>query len=484
MKRLLIFALCYLMLLCIPLLMSWVLPNSQDLPPRPLRDDLASGLAMVGFTAVLLEFFLLGRFRPISRALGSDLAMQAHQLLARTALVFLVLHPLLYSLWGSAQKPWDDSYVQALRISGGSWGLFTGLLALALLMSLVAMALGQARSRDYDRWRLWHGLLALGVLGLGLHHTLESGRYAQLPWLRWYWWALAMLAVVSWLGVYLWRPWWQSRRAYRLSRVSALAQKIWEVEISPLTGRSMKFAAGQFAWLKLGSLAPYQDHPFSISSVPEPSGQLRFIVKEAGDFTRALPNTVSNTMAYVDGPYGNFAIPASAPAIVMLAGGIGIAPFISLLTASVQQGERRPIRLVYAEHDVSQMVSLQALCACGQLADFQLLPMVESPPEGWIGLVGRLDATGLALALSHEAVAPLAAQAHYMVCGPGAMMDAAEACLLARGVAADRVQSEHFQYNFSGRSPRALALRRGWLGLSLAAGLLSLLVLALRSLRA
>jgi ferredoxin-NADP reductase len=64
------------------------------------------------------------------------------------------------------------------------------------------------------------------------------------------------------------------------------------------------------------------------------------------------------------------------------------------------------------------------------------------------------------------------------------MMDAAEACLLARGVAADRVQSEHFQYNFSGRSPRALALRRGWLGLSLAAGLLSLLVLALRSLRA
>lgn len=483
MKRLLIFALCYLFLLSAPLLLSWLLPNFQDLPPRPLRDDVASGLAMVGFTAVLLEFFLLGRFRPASGALGSDLAMQAHQLLARTALVMLLLHPLLYSLWGSTPKPWDDSYAQALRISGGSWGLFTGLLALGLLLSLVAMALGQARRRDYERWRLWHGLLALGVLGLGLHHTLVSGRYAQLPSVRGYWWALALLAAASWLAVYVWRPLWQSRHAYRLNQVRPLAQKIWELEVSPIGGKPLKFAPGQFAWLKLGGLASYKDHPFSISSVPEPSGQLRFIVKEAGDFTRALPHSASNTVAYIDGPYGNFSIPPSAPAIVMLAGGIGIAPFVSLLSDCARRGERRPIRLIYAEHDVIQMVSLEALCACAQLADFRLLPMVEAPDPAWAGLVGRLDAKGLALALSHEAVAPLAADAHYMVCGPGAMMDAVESCLHAQGVDANRVQSEHFQYNFSGRSPRALALRRGWLGLSLSAGLLSLLVLALRSLR-
>jgi len=480
MYRLLIFALFYLLLLLVPLALSFLGPDSQVMPPRPLRDEFAAGLAMVGFTAVLLEFFLLGRFRPLSRTLGSDLAMQAHQLLARSALVFLCLHPFLYSLWGQQHRPWDESYAQALRIGGGSWGLFTGLLALGALLAMVVLALGPARRNNYDRWRLGHGVLALGVLILGLHHTLASGRYAQLPALQVFWSILALLAAASWFGVYLLRPLLQKGQSYRLSLVKPLAERIWEIEITPTCGSPMRFSPGQFAWLKLGGLAPHKDHPFSISSAPLANGSLKFIVKEAGDFTQALPGQVIGTVAYVDGPYGNFSIPEKAQAIIMLAGGIGIASFTGLLADCAQRGERRPIRLIYAEHNPAQMVALADLCHCQNLTDFQLLPMVEKPGADWNGLVGRLDAQGLAKALAHPAVASMAGQAHYMVCGPAAMMDGVESHLIANGVPMERVQSEHFQYDFHGRSPRALLLRRGWLVLSLMAGFLSALVLSLR----
>jgi predicted ferric reductase len=477
MRKLLAFLFLYSLVLVSPLVLSFVVP-SHLLEPRPFRDDLASGLAMVAFAAVLMEFFLLGRFRPVSQALGSDLAMQAHQLFARTALVFLLLHPFLYSLWGSRHLPWDTTYAQALRIAGGSWGLFTGLLALGILLSMVLHAVHRASGQNYDRWRLWHGLLALAVLGLGLHHTLESGRYAQLPLMTGFWWVLALLALASWMNVYLLRPFLQARQPMRLSRVTPLARKIWEVSLAPSGGRPLRFAPGQFVWIKLGGIAPHKDHPFSISSAPDPSGSLRFVIKEAGDFTETIPTWRAGALAYVDGPYGDFQIPAEAQAVVMIAGGIGIAPFLGLLAACAQQGETRPIRLIYAERDVTQMVAVEALSGSERLDDFAQILMVEKPHEGWAGMVGRLDSKGFAQALACEAVAKVSNRAHFMICGPSRMMDGVETSLLARGVPMNRVQSEHFQYDFSGRSPKARAIRRGWLALSAVLLLLSVLVTA------
>ena len=62
---------------------------------------------MVGFVILLLEFVLSGRFRLFSTTFGIDLAMQLHQLLARTAVVLLLLHPVLYTLPTKPPLPWD-----------------------------------------------------------------------------------------------------------------------------------------------------------------------------------------------------------------------------------------------------------------------------------------------------------------------------------------------------------------------------------------
>lgn len=479
MRKWWLFSIFYLLVLFAPLLLGLVLPDAQRGPARPWRDELAAGLGMLAFAVVLMEFVLLGRFRPVSRTLGSDLAMQAHQLLARSALVFVLLHPVLYSLWGRRHLPWDETFAQALRVEAHLWGLITGILALGSLLALVMLAVYRSPTAGYERWRLGHSALALATLGLGLHHTLELGRYAQLPAVRMYWWGLALLALLAWLSVYVLRPWLQARRPMRLQRIAPLAYRIWEVEIAPEDGRPYPFHPGQFVWLKVGTLAPHQDHPFSISSAPASDGTMRFVIKEAGDFTMALSQVPIGTRVYVDGPHGNFRLPPGQAPIVMLAGGIGIAPFLGLLADCAARGERRALRLIYADRNPAQMVDVTKLCELPRLADFAQLRMVEAPPPGWDGLVGRLDAEGLSQVLDRPEVAPLLSQADFMVCGPVGMMEAVETALTARGVPLQRIHAEHFQYHFSGRSPRVQRLRRGWLLGSGGALLLAALLAAL-----
>lgn len=467
-------AIVYLVLMLLPMLVGQWAAQAAGLESRPWLDEWASGLGMLGFALVLLSFVLLGRFKPLSGLLGSDVLMRTHQLFARTALLVLLLHPFFYTLWRAPPGPVDASTEQALRIGGGSWGLTTGLLALGCLLVLVASAVWRQRSdAPYERWRLMHSALALAVLGLGLHHTLVSGRYAQLTAVAAVWWGLAGLALLSWIWVYAVRPLWQGAHPYRIEKLQRCADRIWLLEIAPLGQGRARFRAGQLAWLKFGQRWPHRDNPFSISNAPDDPDRLQFLVKESGDMTRRLAEHAVGDTVFVDGPHGCFKIPAEAKAVVMHAGGIGVAPLVSLLAGAVAQQDQRPMRLIYADKHPNQMVDVLALSGAGALSHFAWLPMVEQPHTDWTGLVGRLDANGIAMALQHPAVAPLVDTAHHLICGPEPMMDAVETALMARSVPAERIVCEHFKYDFSGRSPLARRVRRAWWSLS-AASLLGL----------
>jgi predicted ferric reductase len=261
-----------------------------------------------------------------------------------------------------------------------------------------------------------------------------------------------------------------------------VAERIWELVLQPNKPRAMRYQAGQFAWLRVHGQAPHHDHPFSISSAPLPNGQVHMLIKEAGDFTQGLDRLAGHT-AYLDGPYGHFTLPADNRPLVLLAGGIGVAPFVGLLQACAQQGSQRPIRLVYADRHAGQMVDVAALAGTQALKDYACLRVVEqlnapslseaehSPvntPHETPAHVGRLDAAGLSVVLAHPKMAPQVADAHFMLCGPNGMMDQAETALMAAGVPETRIHAEHFQYDFKGQSPLARKARRYWLGTSAA----------------
>ncbi|HPI92134.1 MAG TPA: FAD-binding oxidoreductase [Deltaproteobacteria bacterium] len=94
----------------------------------------------------------------------------------------------------------------------------------------------------------------------------------------------------------------------------------------------LKRRAGQYASIRvMGPDGWSEPHPFTISCAPE-DVQLRFTIKKAGNFTSAIPDLRPGTTVKCVGPLGTFCKDIDAkPSIVLLAGGVGITPFLSVL---------------------------------------------------------------------------------------------------------------------------------------------------------
>lgn len=436
----------------IPLLCAYVivaltplgLAAWQELPPRPFRDELSSGLAIVAFSMLLVEFVLSGRFRWVSGRIGIDLTMRFHQLIARSLAVFILIHPFLYSLPSSSPRPWDTSGQLTLGLSGTSF--VTGMLAWLLLPALVLMGIFRRKlPYRYESWRLMHGLGAAMIALLTLHHAIDGGRYSEDRNLAIFWIVLAIVAFSTLLQVYVVTPLIQLRRRFRVVSVTPIALKSWELVIEPERGTGINFEAGQFAWLTLGR-SPFSitEHPFSMSSCPSERPRIGFAIKEVGDFTRTIGSIQVGTSAYLDGPHGNMVLRGkSGVGIAFIAGGVGLAPILSILRQLRVDRDRRPIKLVYGNRVFEQIMYARELDSMKDELNMEVHHVLSEPPPDWSGFVGRVDQALLEKLLTVEDRRTWL----YVVCGPAPMIDSVEGSLSRLGIPMRQVLAEKFDYD-------------------------------------
>jgi predicted ferric reductase len=418
------------------------LAAALGMPKRALRDELASGLAMVGFAMLLMEFVLSGRLKKVSGRVGIDLTMRFHQLIAWTILAFLLAHPFVYQ--SRLSVPVDAPGQPGLDLTGMS--MVSGGLALGLLAVLVVVAVFRDRCGDsYEGWRLMHGLGAVAVALLGFHHALDAGRYAGHPAMAAYWLGLCAVALGAYGYVHFITPLRQTRHPHRVTSVRRVALKTWEVAVEPVSGHAIEFTAGQFVWLTLGR-SPYavMEHPFSIVSAPAERPRIAFAIKEVGDFTRTVGNTPVGAPAYLDGPHGNFVVEGrSAAGLAFIAGGVGIAPVLSILRQCRAEGDRRPMLLLYGNRVLEQILYPAELDSMRENLDLKIHHVLSEPPAGWSGPVGQLDEECLRYCLDM----PDRGHWLYLVCGPTPMIEAVERALERMGVPLRRIVSEKFKYD-------------------------------------
>lgn len=440
----------------------------QAAPRRHWLDELSSGLAMAGFAILLAEFALSGRTRRITARVGMDLTMRFHQWMALAALAFLLLHPFLYTDYSQRPAGTGVRLTPAATVSG--------LLAWMLLLALVVFAWFRRHlPLAYEAWRLTHGLGALLVAALGAHHVLDTGHYAQHAWLRGFWLAASALAIGALVWAYLVKPLVQS--SWRVVAVAPEAERLWRVVLEPRRGREFAFQAGQFAWLKLHrAFGRITEHPFSIASAPGQLPRLQFLVKEGGDFTDGIGRVAPGTRAYVDGPYGNFTLDGrDGRGIVLIAGGVGIAPVLSLARDLAATHDPRPLTLIYADRTERQLAARSELESLARGPGRTLHLVLGEPPAGWTGLRGRLDAATLRACLPRDDARAWL----YFVCGPPAMIDAVELALARLGVPLRQIVSERFVYATGIVTPRE-RLTRGVIGAGVAAQMAAVLAFVLR----
>lgn len=207
------------------------------------------------------------------------------------------------------------------------------------------------------------------------------------------------------------------------------------------------FRAGQSCDLTL--LNPrHQDakgstRTFSITSAPSESPRLMFATRQTGSaFKRSLEETAIGTAIEVDGPWGTFVMhdDPSRPA-VLLAGGIGVTPFRSMIKDAVERRLAHAITLIHSNRSLAAAAFFSDFEMWSQLKrNFTFVPTVTEPSNG-NGSHVRVGAIDAALIAQHRgtAAAPI-----YYVAGPAGFVSAMRKELFEAHVRPSDVQAEEF----------------------------------------
>jgi predicted ferric reductase len=437
------------------------LATIRDVAPATRWEIAAAGLGLVGLAAMAVQFATSGRFQIVSGRLGIDRVMAFHKTAAWWVLVALVLHPVAYVV-----PTWlEDSTLGIERL----WAYHTlphyrtGVIALAALVLLVlGSALRERLPMRYEVWRAAHVILALVAVGGGLHHAVTAGRFSAMGMVHGFWWAVGAAVAGLMAVLYGWRWARLHTRPWRLASVKALSDRMWELDIEPAKGTpQLGYHAGQFVWITEGAQRfPLFDHPFSIASSPAQPG-LKLIIKEAGDFTNLIGTLEPGTAIGIDGPFGDFTLEShQGHAVLLVAGGVGIAPIMGLLRDLVASGHEGPVRVAYAAGAPENFACLDEIAAAEARLDLRSLLVSETSAPDWRGEVGRLDRERLSAMLEGLDARRTVA----LICGPGPMVTAVSDMLIDLGMPMDQVIYERFDYS-GGTSRHDRRTRRRFLAL-------------------
>lgn len=420
--------------LCIaPLMAAWISPARAS----AFAWSFALGLGSGGFALAGLQFLLTGRFRRATAPFGIDLVYRLHRWAAVAALVLLCVHALIlsagYAEAAGGWPPWT-----------AGWPMVSGWISLVLFIVLVASSLGRKMlGWEYDGWRRGHALLALGATLAAMAHVLgvlwPQGRDSSVL----LWSVYAFFWIGALLHVRLLRPWRLLRSPYTVSAVEPVGPRTWTVRLVPTRGQAILFQPGQFAWVTFRS-GPFsgREHPYSLSGSAVDRSSLTVTIKALGDFTATVGSIRPGERAFVDGPYGAFSPDRfrDAPGWILIAGGVGIAPIMSMLRTFADRRDSRPVLLICAHGAPASRLFAEEISALEPRLALTTIPVLEEAPPDWAGERGRVTPELLRRAL----VLPEMCERECFLCGPVPMTDVVTRSLRQLGVPARRIHVELF----------------------------------------
>ncbi|MDD2047060.1 ferredoxin reductase family protein [Pseudomonas putida] len=252
---------------------------------------------------------------------GLDRVYETHKWLGVWALVFATYH---FVFKGNLEA-WNSASILELP---RYWTRLVRQLSYAALVMIVLLALN--RHIPYSVWRWWHKLSGPLFLLVILHWLSFKSPITLLGptgiWLT----LLCTLGVIAALYKLLVYPFVARTGDYRVTAVNKVKDAV-HLTLAPIH-KGFDFNAGQFAFLAMQQKGLREPHPFTIASANGADGQIAFMIKGLGDYTKKLCECVKVGMgATLYAPYGRFKRIAHAEREIWIGAGVGISPFISWL---------------------------------------------------------------------------------------------------------------------------------------------------------
>jgi ferredoxin-NADP reductase len=233
-------------------------------------------------------------------------------------------------------------------------------------------------------------------------------------------------------------------RAIKLEFVSAteIAPSIYNVVFKSV--HSLRFKAGQYIELTIPHTHADDRgirRTFSIASRP---GTDRITVglmtaSPSSTFKAALLALTPGTIVRATQVGGSFVLPGNIEKpIIMIAGGIGITPFLAMIDDLLARQEKRRIVLFYAVRREELLVYGGVLNQARQQLDIQIIPIVSKPAKAWNGERGLLDMSLIGRYIQNVY------DYTYYISGPNAMALSFREQLRAAGIDNGHIKTDYF----------------------------------------
>ncbi|MHB8806558.1 MAG: ferredoxin reductase family protein [Anaerolineaceae bacterium] len=430
----LLFILIYLILIFLPLLVFLIfeLPYTRSF----WRDCSVMlgfvGLSMAGFQLIpttrlsfLADFFDMGKVYKMHHVLSvlSVMLVLVHPV------ILLVNNPNILLLFNPFTAPW---WTQA-----GWIGL------VSLLLIAITSVYRKEIKLGYNVWHGIHTLLTLGIVVFGLIHIFKVNYYSAIMPMRIAWiveiaiWAV-MIAIIRVL-----KPLQIKCHPYSVQKVITEVSNVWTLVLKPDGHAGLHFKAGQVAWINITS-SPFTLHrnPFSFSGSAQAKGELHFTIKALGDFSASIGNLKGGETVYIDGPYGNFSLDTdeTKKGLVMLAGGIGIAPIMSILRTLADQEDKRPLTLFYGNYNEENIIFFTELEKLKKVLNLTVVYVLEKP-------IGKIPCESgyISQAILERYLPVDKKDLYFFQCGPLPMINAMEPHLQHLGISKKHIHSEEYE---------------------------------------
>ena len=231
----------------------------------------------------------------------------------------------------------------------------------------------------------------------------------------------------------------------RVVAVDPLTQDVVRLRLQVVEPEAFAFTAGQYVDLWLPGTDGAERRSFSMANVPG-DGELDLLVRRypGGRFSGLLDPTAAGGLAPGDelgftGPYGTMHLRAGERPVLLVAGGSGLGPVLSLLRELAASRSTRRVRFFYGARRQADLPLVAEIAKLGeQLADFAFVPVLSE--EDWDGATGFVHEAAVAMLASGELTEPLVC-----TCGPPPMIEALVELLIDRhGVAPGDIAFDKF----------------------------------------
>lgn len=186
---------------------------------------------------------------------------------------------------------------------------------------------------------------------------------------------------------------------HRVVRKEREAPGVYTLEL--VSSAEPRFLAGQFVTVALPGHSEAKS--YSLSGAPG-KGSVAITVREAGAFSQAITaHEVGDTLE-LSPPLGYFFSEQPQASRLWLAGGIGIAPFMSMLRGAAAAGDLPPTLLLYSNRTADDVVfraELDALQTAHPALAVRYFITRQEPPAGMSA--GRISKRDVAAALERFA---------------------------------------------------------------------------------